>query len=201
MKLLLDLAHRVASNGSVYDAIQMLAGAHLVRRRLKSNLYQMCRPGNRVLDVGGGTGRMQDYTPPQSIYYCLDLEMPKLLRYSQVSPVSNPMLSDATRMAVRTGSIDLVMCTCVAHHLTDEMLTHVLNEARRVLRTDGRILLLDAVDNPRRWTSRFLWRLDRGSHPKTIETLERVMRSMFQIEIRERFAIYHEYLLCVGRKS
>jgi|SRR5271157_995332 len=199
--MLLNLAHRIASVGSVYDTIQMLAGAHLVRRRLKRHLQRICCFGNRVLDVGGGTGKMQNNIPPGCIYCCLDVEMPKLLRYCQVSPAPNPLLSDATKMAVRTASVDIVMCICVAHHLTDEMLIQVLNEGRRVLRKNGWILLLDAVYNPRRWTSRLLWRLDRGSYPKNVDTLGSIMESLFQIETRERFAIYHEYLLCIGRKN
>ena len=120
--MLVELAQRAASVGWVYDLSQNVAGAHLVRRRLRRHLATICNFSDRILDIGGGTGKLQTLTPRGCRYICLDNEMPKLHRYVQVNQSSNPVLADATRMPVRTGSVDLVAWIAMAHHLTDGML-------------------------------------------------------------------------------
>jgi ubiquinone/menaquinone biosynthesis C-methylase UbiE len=198
--MLVELAQRAASVGWVYDLSQTLAGGHLVRRRLRRHLAAMCKREDRILDIGGGTGKLQTLTPSGCRYCCLDMEMPKLRRYVQTSRSSAPLLADATRMPVRTASVDLVTWIFIAHHLTDEMLATALDETGRVLKEGGRILFLDPVFSPRRLPGRLLWKLDRGSHPRTEENLRSVLNSRFQMEQWNRFAIYHQYLLGIGRK-
>lgn len=198
--MLVELAQRAASVGWVYDLSQNLAGAHLVRRRLRRHLATVCKSPHRILDIGGGTGTLQALAPFGCRYFCLDIETPKLQRYVQVNPSPNPLLADATRMPVRTGSIDLVTWVFVAHHLTDEMLAAALDETGRVLKDGGRILFLDPVFSARRWPGRLLWKLDRGSHPRSEEDLRSVLHSRFQMEQWARFTIFHRYLLGIGRK-
>jgi SAM-dependent methyltransferase len=104
-------------------------------------------------------------------------------------------------MPVRTGSIDVITWIFIAHHLTDEMLAAALQETERVLKSGGYILFLDPVFSRKRWSGRLLWKLDRGSNPRTDEQLRSVLESRFQMESWDRFAIYHQYLLGIGRKS
>jgi SAM-dependent methyltransferase len=198
--MLVELAQRAASIGWVYDLSQNVAGAHLVRRRLRRHLAAICTFPGWVLDIGGGTGKLQALIPPGCRYFCLDIEMPKLQRYVQINQSSNPLLADATRMPVRTASVDLVTWIFIAHHLTDEMLAAALDETGRVLKEGGWILFLDPVFSARRWPGRLLWKLDRGSHPRSEEDLRFVLNSRFQMEQWNRFAIYHRYLLGMGRK-
>jgi ubiquinone/menaquinone biosynthesis C-methylase UbiE len=197
--MFVKLAQRVASIGWVFDLSQALAGAAQIRRRLRSHV-ELCPPGSRILDVGGGTGTLQNIVPKECTYVCLDLEMPKLTRYVEKTAYPNPLLADATCMPIRTGSVDLVTCVFIAHHLTDEMLADVLRESDRVLKDDGRILLIDPVDNPLRWAGKLLWKLDRGSYPRTADKLQLALRSRFRIEHSETFSIYHEYMLAVAGK-
>src|ERR1035441_3619234 len=180
--MLVKLAQRAASIGWVYDLSQNVAGAHLVRRRLRRHLATICNVPARVLDIGGGTGKLQALIPPDCSYFCLDMEMPKLQRYVQINQLSNPLLADATRMPVRTASVDLVTWIFIAHHLTDEMLAIALDETARVLKVGGWIVFLDVVFSPRRWPGRLLWKLDRGSHPKSEENLRSVLNSRFHME-------------------
>jgi ubiquinone/menaquinone biosynthesis C-methylase UbiE len=199
--MMLGLVHRAVSKGWVYDISQTLAGAGFVRHRVRSHLETICQPGSRTLDVGGGTGTMQAAVSPGCAYFCLDVEMPKLIRYARMNNASNPLLGDAGQMPVRTSSIDVVLCLAMSHHLHDDVLSTVLDESRRVLKRDGRILFLDAIHNPNRWRSRVLWSVDRGSYPRAEEKLLHPIQSRFNIEHWERFAVHHEYVLGVGRRT
>jgi hypothetical protein len=52
-----------------------------------------------------------------------------------------------------------------------------------------------------RVVGRILWRLDRGSYPRTAETLRRVFSQHVKIAHWERFAIHHEYVFGVGVRA
>jgi SAM-dependent methyltransferase len=195
--MLLHLLHRAAAVGWIYDCTQWIAGASFVRRRLQP-VFAECPPGGRILDVGGGTGSLEALVPPSCSYVCLDLEIPKLRRYVSKSSGAMPLQADATRMPVQTGSIDLVACVCVSHHLSESEFTDVLEESARVLRPGGQFVLLDPVLNPRRLPGRVLWRLDRGSYPKTAPALRSALAARFQVSLWRSFAVWHSYVLGVG---
>lgn len=198
--MLVDLAQRAASIGWVYDLSQTLAGVHLIHRRLQRDLATICKAPDLILDIGGGTGKLEGLAPLGCRYYCLDLEMPKLQRYARVSKFPRPILADAAQMPIPTGSVDLVTWIFIAHHLNDQMMAAALAESERVLKDGGRILFLDPVFSSRRLPGRMLWRMDRGSHPRSEEILRSFLNSRFQMEQWDRFAIYHRYLLGIGRK-
>lgn len=192
--------HRAASIGWVYDLTQTLAGAHFVRLRLRRHLAGICTSADCVLDIGGGTGRLRSLLPAGSRYICLDLELPKLRRYVSVTSRPNPLQADATRLPVRTASIDVITWTFVAHHFTDADLSAALDESARVLKDGGRILFIDPILDRRRLPGWLLWKLDRGSNPRSDEKLCATLNSRFHVERWDRFAVFHRYLLGIGRK-
>jgi SAM-dependent methyltransferase len=124
--------------------------------------------------------------------------MPKLEGFRSKVPGGLAVLSDATRMPIATGAVDVVMCMAVMHHLADAMLDQVLEEALRVLKVGGRLILLDPVLNRKRLAGRILWRLDRGTYPRTAEELRKKLEREFQVVHWEKFAIYHEYVFGIG---
>jgi ubiquinone/menaquinone biosynthesis C-methylase UbiE len=103
-------------------------------------------------------------------------------------------------MPLPSNSVDVVLCVAMSHHLDDGQFDSLLKEAQRVVKKDGFLLFLDAVMAPRRLASRLLWNLDRGSHPRAPDTLERVIGGHFHILNREVFSIYHKYLLTVAER-
>lgn len=197
--MLLSLLHEIASYPWVYDRIQRLAGVRQVHARMSRQL-----PGEGtgyVLDVGGGTGAMRPLWPASCRYVCLDIERPKLEGFRAKVAGGMALETDATRMPIASGCADSVVCMAVAHHLTNAMLASVLCESVRVLRPGGRMFFLDPVFAERRRIGRMIWRLDRGSYPRTAETLRRVFSQHFRVAHWEQFAIYHEYVFGVGVRA
>ena len=99
----------------------------------------------------------------------MDIEMPKLQCFRRKVADGLALQTDATQMPVASGCADSVVCMAVAHHLTDAMLTDVLRESVRVLKPGGRMFFLDPVFAQDRMVGRMIWRLDRGSYPRTAE--------------------------------
>lgn len=193
---MIGILHQLAAKPLVYDCIQNLAGQKVNLSKL-STLTKALRPCT-IVDVGGGTGAAQNLWPAYSFYICLDIEKPKLELFRSKNPNACALLCDATRMSIATGSVDVILCMCFTHHLTDEMFNQTIMEALRILRVGGNFILLDAVYNDQRRISRILWKLDRGSYPRSAETLRKKLGANFKIIHWEQYSVYHEYVLGVG---
>ena len=194
----IEMLHRIAAHPWVYDRIQALAGQKQTLQRISKQTTAL-HP-ETVVDVGGGTGIWRKLWPAGCRYVCLDIEMPKLKGFRSKVPFGLAVLSDATCMCIASESTDVVTCVAVAHHLTDAMLDQIFEEALRVLRVGGHLILLDPVLNRERLIGRILWRLDRGSYPRAAEELRKKMEGGFKIVHWEKFAIYHEYVFGIGVK-
>ena len=197
--MLLSALHELASRPWVYDQIQKLAGVRRVYQRISRQLPAGAT--GYVLDVGGGTGAIRPLWPRDCRYVCLDIEMPKLRGFRAKTGDGLALQTDATRMPIADACASSVVCMAVAHHLTDTMLASVLSESARVLRPGGRMFFLDPVFDRRRALGRMIWRLDRGSYPRTADTLHKVFSQHFHVAHWEQFAVYHEYVLGVGLRA
>lgn len=196
--MLTEFLHRVVAHPAVYDTVQRIVGTSSeLERRLATKVGKL-DDGAVILDVGGGLGLPPTLWPATATYVCLDIDPVKLGGHRRKYGSGEAILADATRLPVVTGGLDLVVCKNVTHHLTDLQLRALFAESARVLKTGGRMLLLDAVEAGDRWRSRLLWRYDRGSHPRPIETLRRAMAAEFELVEWEVFATHHRYVFGAG---
>lgn len=193
--MLTSLVHSIVSRAWVYDKVQLILGSRYVLSRLAPHLQLTA--GEVVLDVGGGTGNTISILPSVRSYIWLDNDPMKLEGFREKKTSLNGVLGDATQIPLSDKSVDDVLCIAVLHHLSDDQVTLFLREAARVARK--RFILLDPLDRPHSIISRLLWKYDRGSHPRSFETLCGAMKRQFEVEHTERFAVYHEYLICVGK--
>jgi len=114
--------------------------------RLRRRLWDQVQ-GERVLEVGVGTGRNLAYYPAQSRVVAIDLS-PGMLRRAvkraeRMSRQVDFALADAQRLPFRDGSFDTVTATCVFCSVPDPL--QGLRELRRVSRREGSTLLLEHV--------------------------------------------------------
>jgi ubiquinone/menaquinone biosynthesis C-methylase UbiE len=141
----------------IYDRLfdSMNKGLRLVGIRL-------FRPskGMSILDVGCGTGsHLELYQRYQCHLYGLDLS-PSMLAVARerLGDAVQLDLGDATAMPYEDDQFDLVMCMLSLHEMSPQTRSGVLDEIRRVLKTSGRILLIDYHPGPYQplqgWTSK-----------------------------------------------
>ena len=195
----IELLHRIAAHPWVYDGIQALAGQPRILELISEKTVNML--AETVVDVGGGTGASRKLWPPNCRYVCLDIELAKLKRFRAKVPGGFAVLSDAGRMSIATASADVVLCMAVIHHLSDVVFEELIDEAYRVLKIHGQLILLDPVLNRERWMGRALWKLDRGSYPRTAEELRKKLEGKFKIIHWQKHAIFHEYVFGIGARG
>jgi ubiquinone/menaquinone biosynthesis C-methylase UbiE len=114
--------------------------------RLRQRLWEQVR-GQRVLEVGVGTGRNLPYYRAQSRVVAVDLS-PGMLRRAvkraeRLGRQVDFALADAQHLPFREGSFDTITATCVFCSVPDPV--QGLRELRRVSRRDGSTLLLEHV--------------------------------------------------------
>jgi ubiquinone/menaquinone biosynthesis C-methylase UbiE len=199
MTVLARWLHYLVAKPWIYDRVQTLAGAEIVSRHLAATLRPYLRPGMRVVDVGGGTGLARSLFPLDSTYVCLDNDPTKLEGFLKKDPKGLAVLSGATRMPIKSASIDLVLCRFISHHLPDDLLPGLFRESARVLNDAGRLIFVDPLWTPTRPIARMMWRYDRGSFPRTEAALMTAISVDCQIESWERFAVFHQYALGVAK--
>ena len=106
------------------------------------------RVGGRVLSLGSGPVMNFADVHTESVV-CLDLSENMLRRLPRRDKVW-PVCADAQRLPFETGTFDFVVVPFLIHHMgmdtpldTDRAVTLMIEESRRVLRRDGRLIIVD----------------------------------------------------------
>ena len=193
------ILHRIVANPWVYDRIQVFFGARQNQQRVAQHISAVT-PASLILDLGGGTGIFREIWPSTCTYICLDNDIVKLRGFLNKYTDGTALLADATRIPIRSNSVDFVLCTSMSHHVHEDVLAHLIQEGIRVLKGTGKFIFMDGVLRPESWKNRFLWKLDRGLFPHTEEVLRSLISSHFQIIHWEKFSIYLDCIFAIGIK-
>lgn len=194
------LLHRIVAIPLIYDLVQTLVGARLIRQRFKRYLAQE-DPYTMVVDVGGGTGLNRALLPEFVTYICVDNDQQKLKGFTQKRIDGIPILGDGAHLPVKTASIDIVICTAVIHHIPDDVLLQFVEECLRLLKPGGRFVIFDPVWVQDNLVGQLLWRYDRGTFPRSAKTLHALLDSRGCILHWDQFSILHSYVIGIVTKK
>lgn len=170
----------ILSWAPVYSLFRQLVGRDSARLAYARD-YLRVRPGERVLDIGCGTGDMLRYLPAVS-YVGYDLSRSYIdrarARFGDRGEFHCRAISDD--LAAGEAGFDLAIAHGVLHHLDDAEAASLFRVARRALNPGGRLVTLDGCFSPdQSLAARWLLALDRGRHVRDRVSYERLARTAF----------------------
>jgi len=129
----------------------------------------------RVVEVGCGTGLYLSALSPTVFGTDLSVAYVRFLKGKGLRVFA----SDACALAIRSGSVGLVYCINVLHHLDDEAVRAVLGEMWRVCRPEGTLVVVDIVQPPAHGNhlGRLLRWLDRGGFVRQCEHFKALIQA------------------------
>lgn len=135
----------------------------LIRRHAKA------AGGGRVLDIGCGVGAHRHFFPGCD-YWGVDINAGYIEKANRRYG-SGFQVMDATRLDFSDGSFDRTLCVATFHHLSDAQAEAAIAESLRVVRSGGRVHIIDPVitADTRAWVKRWVFANDRGRHQRTPE--------------------------------
>ena len=113
-------------------------------RKIGMKMYPVT-VGMNVLDIGCGTGaHLKLYQNEKCNVFGIDLSEAMLkVAENKLGKDVNLKLCDAKDTGFTDNKFDLILSSTVLHEMPQQVRVDVLNEAKRILKKDGRLLLID----------------------------------------------------------
>jgi SAM-dependent methyltransferase len=126
----------------LYNVIAAFYRKVIIRPSLNRFVRQHFEPGATVLHAGSGGGQVDPDVRRYVNVIALDISPKALEFYRQVNgPESETLLGSIFDMPLEAGSVDGIYNLGVMEHFAEEEIGQILEDFRRVLKDDGKLLI------------------------------------------------------------
>lgn len=125
-----------------YARVATIFRKTVIRRSLKRSFNKHIPPGSHCLHAGSGSGEVDQCLVDNWFIYGLDFSAHAVNQYRTAHARSTPVvLGDNFYLPFRNSQFDCVFNLGVMEHFTDAEIVSMLNEFKRVLKKDGKVIL------------------------------------------------------------
>jgi SAM-dependent methyltransferase len=146
------------------------------------------RPGDRIVDVGCGTGEMAPIVPDGCQYLGVDLSPENISRATSWygKPHRRFRVLDVTRERLPDGPYDVALMISVLHHMDDALAESILTQLAPQIRR--RVVLVDLLALEGNPFQRFLVSMDQGRFPRSLWQQKALLEKHVRIDRADVFA-------------
>lgn len=165
----------------IYDALQVCMGARKGRRNFIEK-YVCPKSGDRILDIGCGTGLTLNFLPDDVTYYGFDGDSAYIeyarAKFGRRATFRCQLIQEP--YSLRGQKFDSVIATGVLHHLDDDTCANLFETARSLLAPEGRLVTKDpCYHEGQGYFARTLVGYDRGAFVRRAAQYEQLVRRFF----------------------
>ena len=163
-------------------AVKMLTFDSFIFKRLIRSRLQILKI-NSVLDIGCGTGTQAPLFS-KSKYLGFDIDPGSIVYAKRLHSGYYFIVKDATDFRLNR-KFDFILVVGVLHHLNDKEMAKSLSNMKRHLKTNGELLIIEAIPPLLKWNfiGLFLRSRDRGSYIRRLPKYKELIRKQFEIDI------------------
>jgi SAM-dependent methyltransferase len=177
---------------AVYSLFRKFVGRDTFRRRY-ADQHIRAQAGQRILDIGCGTGDILDFLPAVD-YVGFDMDPDYINAARQRFGSRGTFFCEPVSEGVNVPptSFDIVIAHGVLHHLNDDEARALFKIARSALKPGGRLLTFDGCySDDQSWLSRFIVSRDRGQHVRSREAYEALALGIFK---QVKASVHHDLI-------
>ncbi|PPA90053.1 class I SAM-dependent methyltransferase [Brevibacillus laterosporus] len=117
-----------------------------------------------VLDFGCGTGANCCMFGTEH-YYGIDPDVNRVQFAKRLYPNHTFTIFDGKRIPMHNQTVDLLLIVAVLHHISNEQISEYLSEFHRVLKPDGKIIIIEPyLSRKKKFNNWFMTRYDDGEY-------------------------------------
>lgn len=176
---------RLLTNPRFYELFQKFLGGGNAKKWLAQNVWAP-RSGDVIVDIGCGSGNILEYLPPDIEYLGIDTSEEYIRSARRRFAAGGTFFLGTAQDFVNQNSsyfdsADLVLCNGLLHHLSDCEALEVLELSKRIMKSGGRLVCLEATFLARQTRlSRWILNRDRGKHIRSEQEWKNLIGQAFE---------------------
>ena len=173
--MLKRIANKVAQYPRIYTFIRKIIENNFIAH-IKIISKEFPKDTGNVLDLACGIGEFSIYFDKDK-YIGVDIEE-KYIKYGKKKFDRNLIVGNALNLKFKDNDFDFVLISGFLHHLSDEDVEKVLIEITRVLKKNGKFVLIEDAPSSR-FLSKKLQESDVGANIRKMEEYEIILSEFF----------------------